>query len=160
MPNTLCYMSKPSATVNGFLLFPLSLYPWLHLSPPSPPAAFSVYVALALTAQPATSYSQSYIPIMILIYTIPPLKISIFPYTIFIPSLSHTRNPFYIPILILSSTLSRKEIEHTILNNLHAGSLGCAPTPSQYFALDVSSRISLNGLPLSSPARGALGIGS
>ncbi len=46
----------------------------------------------------------------------------------------------------------------TIDNNLHAGSLGCAPTPSQYFALTLSRRISLNGLP--SPSSGVFGIGS
>jgi hypothetical protein len=49
-------------------------------------------------------------------------------------------------------------IRHTILNNLHAGSLGCAPTPSQYFALAESSLISFQRLP--SPSIGALGIGS
>lgn len=47
----------------------------------------------------------------------------------------------------------------TILNNLHAGSLGCAPTPSQYFARDVSSFISLKGLP-PSPSGAGFGIGS
>lgn len=46
----------------------------------------------------------------------------------------------------------------TILNNRHTGSLGCAPTPSQYFARDVSSLMSLNGLP--SPSGAGLGIGS
>lgn len=46
----------------------------------------------------------------------------------------------------------------TILNNLHAGSLGCAPTPSQYFARDVSSLMSLIGFP--SPDGGGLGMGS
>lgn len=45
-----------------------------------------------------------------------------------------------------------------ILNNLQAGSLGCAPTPSQYFALDVSNLISLNGFP--SPKGAGLGTGS
>lgn len=49
-------------------------------------------------------------------------------------------------------------IVRTMLSNLHAGSLGCAPTPNQYFALTLSRRISLNGLP--SPSSGTLGIGS
>lgn len=49
-------------------------------------------------------------------------------------------------------------IKHTILNNLHAGSLGCAPTPSQYFALAESSLMSFQRFP--SPSIGALGIGS
>ena len=53
----------------------------------------------------------------------------------------------------------------TILNNLHAGSLGCAPTPNQYFARDMSSFISFIGLPSPSPSSaepkgGILGIGS
>ena len=48
-------------------------------------------------------------------------------------------------------------IKHTILNNRHAGSLGCAPTPNQYFALVVSSRISLNGFVPSSPTGGERG---
>ena len=42
---------------------------------------------------------------------------------------------------------SRKEIQfrppHTMLNRRHALSLGWAPTPSQYFALDLSSVTSL-----------------
>ena len=46
----------------------------------------------------------------------------------------------------------------TIDNNLHAESLGCAPTPNQYFARAESSLMSLNGLP--SPSVGGLGIGS
>lgn len=47
---------------------------------------------------------------------------------------------------------------HTMASNLHAGSLGCAPTPSQYFARAVSSLMSLYGRP--SPDFGGLGIGS
>lgn len=46
----------------------------------------------------------------------------------------------------------------TIESNLQAGSEGCAPTPSQYFALTKSNLISLNGLP--SPSVGGIGIGS
>ncbi len=57
-----------------------------------------------------------------------------------------------------SPTHPEFRIEHTILNNLHAGSLGCAPTPSQYFALAESSLISFQRFP--SPSIGALGIGS
>lgn len=45
-----------------------------------------------------------------------------------------------------------------MLNNLQAGSLGCAPTPNQYFALEVSSLMSLIALP--SPEGGGLGTGS
>lgn len=48
--------------------------------------------------------------------------------------------------------------QHTILNSLQAGSLGCAPTPNQYFAREVSSLISLIGFP--SPEGGGLGMGS
>lgn len=46
-----------------------------------------------------------------------------------------------------------------ILNNLHAVFDGCAPTPSQYFARKLSSRMSLCFLP-SLPSVGARGIGS
>ena len=46
----------------------------------------------------------------------------------------------------------------TMESNLQAGSDGCAPTPSQYFARTESSLISLNGLP--SPSGGGFGIGS
>jgi len=46
----------------------------------------------------------------------------------------------------------------TIESNLQAGSDGCAPTPSQYFARTESSFISLNPLP--SPSAGVFGIGS
>ena len=53
--------------------------------------------------------------------------------------------------------LSRKTIR-TIANSLHAGSDGCAPTPNQYFALDISSLISFHLL--DSPSRGSFGIGS
>lgn len=35
-------------------------------------------------------------------------------------------------------------------NNLHAVSVGCAPTPIQYFALNTSSLISLCNFPESS----------
>ena len=51
-----------------------------------------------------------------------------------------------------------KKRTHTILNSLHIGSLGCAPTPSQYFARDVSSLISLIGFP--SLCGAAFGTGS
>lgn len=58
------------------------------------------------------------------------------------------------------STPSAESIgkSRTRLNSLHAGSLGCAPTPIQYRALAVSSLMSLKGLP--SPSVGGLGIGS
>jgi hypothetical protein len=46
----------------------------------------------------------------------------------------------------------------TIDNNLHAESLGCAPTPNQYFALVESSLISFHMGP--SPSIDGLGIGS
>lgn len=46
----------------------------------------------------------------------------------------------------------------TILKILHMVSLGCAPTPNQYFALAVSSLISLIGFP--SPSGAGLGMGS
>ena len=46
----------------------------------------------------------------------------------------------------------------TIDSSLHAVSLGCAPTPIQYFALAESNLMSLNGLP--SPSVGGFGIGS
>lgn len=60
---------------------------------------------------------------------------------------------------ILSSGSSRgSRICLTIESNLHAGSEGCAPTPSQYLALTESSLMSLNGLP--SPSWGAFGMGS
>lgn len=52
----------------------------------------------------------------------------------------------------------KKTIKLTILSSLHAGSLGCAPTPNQYFARDVSSLMSLIALP--SPDGGGLGMGS
>jgi len=46
----------------------------------------------------------------------------------------------------------------TIDKSLHAGSEGCAPTPSQYFARAVSSLMSLWGLPW--PRGAGLGMGS
>jgi hypothetical protein len=46
----------------------------------------------------------------------------------------------------------------TMDSNLQAGSDGCAPTPSQYFARTESSLISLKCLP--SPSAGGFGIGS
>lgn len=48
--------------------------------------------------------------------------------------------------------------ELTIDSSRHAGSEGCAPTPSQYFARAISILISLNGLP--SPCGAGFGIGS
>ena len=51
-----------------------------------------------------------------------------------------------------------KRESHTMLKSLQAGSLGCAPTPNQYFALEVSSLMSLIALP--SPEGGGLGTGS
>jgi len=62
------------------------------------------------------------------------------------------------PDLKISPAHSGSGTKRTILNNLHAGSLGCAPTPSQYFALAESSLISFQRFP--SPSIGALGIGS
>src|SRR4051812_31231138 len=59
-----------------------------------------------------------------------------------------SNNPAYIhipnqPLPSPRITRDQQNIsEHTIDNNLHAGSLGCAPTPNQYFALDISSLIS------------------
>ena len=52
--------------------------------------------------------------------------------------------------------------EHTILINLQAVSLGCAPTPNQYLARSTSSLISLNFLPFSpwATSLGVCGIGS
>lgn len=49
--------------------------------------------------------------------------------------------------LVRSSYLGWKEL--TIDSSRHAGSEGCAPTPSQYFARAMSSLISLYGLPSS-----------
>lgn len=48
----------------------------------------------------------------------------------------------------------------TMLNSLHAVSLGCAPTPIQYLARLISSLISFQGRPCVSPGRGGFGIGS
>lgn len=39
----------------------------------------------------------------------------------------------------------KKKRPPTKLNNLQTGSLGWAPTPSQYFALELSKAMSLNG---------------
>lgn len=48
---------------------------------------------------------------------------------------------------------AKVESQRTMLNNFHTVSLGCAPTPSQYFVLDRSSAIFLYGLaPLASSA--------
>lgn len=52
----------------------------------------------------------------------------------------------------------RRRGPRTMLSSFHAGSLGCAPTPSQYRARDTSSRMSLKGRP--SPSGGARGAGS
>lgn len=52
------------------------------------------------------------------------------------------------------STLRRLTID----NNRHAGSDGCAPTPSQYLALAESNFTSLKDFP--SPSAGGFGIGS
>ena len=52
----------------------------------------------------------------------------------------------------------KPEYSLTIANSLLAGSEGCAPTPSQYFALAVSSLMSLKGLPR--PSGCGLGMGS
>lgn len=51
-----------------------------------------------------------------------------------------------------------KSPQLTILSNLQAGSLGCAPTPSQYFALAISNLTSLNFLGAISTAAPAPGI--
>lgn len=48
--------------------------------------------------------------------------------------------------------------EGTIDSSRHTGSVGWAPTPSQYFAREVSSWMSFVGLPM--PSAGGLGIGS
>lgn len=48
--------------------------------------------------------------------------------------------------------------EGTIDSSRHTGSVGWAPTPSQYFAREVSSWMSFVGLP--TPSAGGLGIGS
>jgi hypothetical protein len=60
-----------------------------------------------------------------------------------------SKDPFSRPnpaqLEILFPTKKRGN-ERTILNNLQAGSLGCAPTPNQYFALETSNLISLNFL--------------
>lgn len=46
-----------------------------------------------------------------------------------------------------------------MLNSLHAVSLGCAPTPTQYLALLTSSLMSFHGRPYVSPGRGGCGMG-
>lgn len=70
--------------------------------------------------------------------------------------------PIYQQRLAFRSTLIPFPIPfkvcHTIDSIRHTGSDGCAPTPSQYFALVVSSLMSLTGLP--APYCGGLGIGS
>lgn len=48
----------------------------------------------------------------------------------------------------------------TMLNSRHAVSLGCAPTPTQYRAREISSAISFHGRPCVSPGRGGWGLGS
>jgi hypothetical protein len=48
----------------------------------------------------------------------------------------------------------------TMLKSLHAVSLGCAPTPTQYRAREISRRMSFHGRPCVSPGRGACGFGS
>jgi hypothetical protein len=48
----------------------------------------------------------------------------------------------------------------TMLSSRHAVSLGCAPTPTQYRAREMSSRMSFHGRPCVSPGRGAWGFGS
>lgn len=72
------------------------------------------------------------------------------------PPKSVLQSPRESPPGILSTKGKRQC--HTMLNNLQAGSLGCAPTPNQYFALEVSSLISLIALP--SPEGEGLGTGS
>lgn len=58
--------------------------------------------------------------------------------------------------LVRESYFGRTEL--TIDSSRHAGSEGCAPTPSQYFARAMSIFTSLNGLPSSCGA--GFGIGS
>jgi hypothetical protein len=48
----------------------------------------------------------------------------------------------------------------TMLRSRHAVSLGCAPTPTQYRAREMSSLMSFHGRPCVSPGRGACGFGS
>jgi hypothetical protein len=61
------------------------------------------------------------------------------------------------PLRLLSTTEQRNCTKRTISNSLHAESLGCAPTPSQYFARDTSSSTALNARP--SPSCGCCGSG-
>jgi hypothetical protein len=49
--------------------------------------------------------------------------------------------------IISPARIPQPERALTIESNLQTGSLGCAPTPSQYFARAVSSCISLIGFP-------------
>ena len=117
------------------------------LSAPSPSAASSVqYIsAPSILSVPHTSASSS---------ASPKLQKALNP---FAPSFSISpKAPNYNPSL--PNHIRTKTPRLTILKSLHAGSLGCAPTPNQYFALAVSSLISLTGFP--SPKGGSLGTGS
>ena len=67
-------------------------------------------------------------------------------------------NQASLTVLSFSREGHRDAQAHTIAKSRQTGSEGCAPTPSQYFARDVSSLMSLNGLP--SPKGGGFGIGS
>jgi hypothetical protein len=111
----------------------LSLYVWVHLSTFFKPSVDTS----APIIQPAPFQSASFSHFLF-------LNISLSPVSRLLVQNFHAH-----PEL---------RIKHTILNNLHAGSLGCAPTPSQYFALAESSLTSFHFFP--SPSIGALGIGS
>lgn len=60
----------------------------------------------------------------------------------------------------LSATRNCGSSTPIMLSSRHAVSLGCAPTPTQYRAREMSSLMSFQGRPCVSPGRGAWGFGS
>ena len=61
-------------------------------------------------------------------------------------------------VIPFCTTPQRGSTRPTMASRRHMGSLGCAPTPSQYFTRDTSNWISFTGFPV--PSGGGFGIGS